>query len=101
MDTNTLVLANGSDLTVELISGTAGVIDVQLYSHELDAVDLRIRGGAFNTNITFRAGNAAVRVPVTRGTNQFTFSTPSAETVFLDQLIPRFRGIEEWVKGQP
>ena len=95
LDTNSIVLAAGSDLSVELISGATGIIDVQFYSHGLDRTDLEIRSDSFRTNVTFRAGNTAARVPIDRGTNYFTLSTTSTDTVFLDQFIPRFRDFEE------
>jgi hypothetical protein len=93
LEPNTIIVGNGSDLTIEFVSGAVGVIDLQFYASGVDNAPLDLVKAAFRTNVTFRAGTAIARLPIERGTNHFTVSSTNA--LLLDRIEPRFRDFLE------
>jgi hypothetical protein len=95
LEPGTLIIGPSSDLTIQLISGAVGVVDLQFFAPRTDAAPLQIANEVFQTNITFRTNTAVARIPVQRGTNRFTAANPSTNTLLLDRIEPRFRDFVE------
>lgn len=93
-ETNVLTVATGSTRTVQVVSGGDGLIELQFHIETPSSNSLELSGEAFSTNVSLASGSRSLRVPITRGTNEFRITNPAtnmAAPIILNRIEARFR----------